>query len=526
MKDAWNIRLRRKSKRHSPDRFDPCLAGTQKSSNKGKGKDTASPTDTNDPTTEGQNDIESSPEKLTEKEGNDSDGNSCNSSEGVPIPENIGRNKELIPIKLHLENINQCSVCLTTVQDGNIFPFEFTHARICSECNEKDPPPMDITAVTKYISYRSSSNVRKCLVCGSKLDIASHRFGDYRFCSACVAEGECPCPLCSSLKTASLRKLQQVWQYKLANSSQHSFIDSDFSTRNQILLYFRCQKVPKTMGELLHAFTTLTTKKDHGNILCANSAYMKVSDIHAFGLMKCHNARNADRPTFFQWITRSGKKRMLSGRTMSFAQELLNNQDTICIPHSCSMTDFRIQVQQRILACRDLIEGIFTFRFIQTFIDLVPDKPTTCSWTSFVIDLKQKEMFYFDRKKDVAKNVLSILNTELKEEWNQPDRNETEKASYKEINLGSMATFALPMFGDNQKYIWDSGVASILHSWTMTSPDVFGTDEKFTAGAVRVLDVFDLFDEDHVEGFRQLVLFWLLCNDMNMHLYINFTKKY
>ena len=58
----------------------------------------------------------------------------------------------------------------------------------------------------------------------------------------------------------------------------------------------------------------------------------------------------------------------------------------------------------------------------------------------------------------------------------------------------------------------------------MTSPDIFGNDNMFDAESEAVLDVFDLLDDRLVEKFRQMVLFWLLGNDMNMHLYIDFKE--
>lgn len=501
------MRLRRQSKRRLPNRFDPCEAGTQKVSNITK-----------------KPSIGSKATATKESHEESSDESSVSSSTGVDISLKVGRSRVMIPITLNVENENRCSVCLTSFDDGGDFTYEFTHARICAECSNKDPPPLNIELISKYISDRTSSNLKKCLACNSALDIASHRFGDYRFCTGCVSDGDCPCSLCRNLKTACMRKIQKTWECRLPQSSDHKAIYNDFSSKSQIMLFMRREKIPTKMGEILHAFTSLSTKKNDPPVICANHCEMRASDVLSFGTMKCHNARISDRPTFYQWIVRSGKKRMFSPRTMSYAQELLNNIQTVCIPHCENMVDFRVKLQQKIISCRDMNWGIFSFHFIQVFVDQSSVLVSGSSWTSFVIDLRQKVQHYFDKKNTMAKNVLAIVNSELNDEWNHPDHGEMGKTDFEKITMGDMAKFSLPIFEENEKYLWDAGLASILHSWAMTSPDIFGNDNMFDAESEAVLDVFDLLDDRLVEKFRQMVLFWLLGNDMNMHLYIDFKE--
>ena len=54
-----------------------------------------------------------------------------------------------------------------------------------------------------------------------------------------------------------------------------------------------------------------------------------------------------------------------------------------------------------------------------------------------------------------------------------------------------MIVFNLPMFSENEEYLWDTGLASILHSWVMTTPDTFGTDDEFDTSSHSVLNVFE-----------------------------------
>ena len=85
--------------------------------------------------------------------------------------------------------------------------------------------------------------------------------------------------------------------------------------------------------------------------------------------------------------------------------------------------------------------------------------------------------------------------------------------------------YKLTIFGEDEKFRNDTGLAAILHSWTHTSPDIFGSAKSFDCNAHNCLNTFELMDERTVERFRQLVLFWFIGNDMDMHLYIDYRDQ-
>jgi hypothetical protein len=59
----------------------------------------------------------------------------------------------------------------------------------------------------------------------------------------------------------------------------------------------------------------------------------------------------------------------------------------------------------------------------------------------------------------------------------------------------------------------------------MTTPDLFGSKDNFDADSLSCLNTFELMDQRTVERFRQLILFWIIGNDMNMHLFIDIRGK-
>ena len=520
------MQLRRESKRHSPDRFNPCTSVTQRISNTSEtsksgnetGKDEVEPGGIEKQSEEeksdtGKDEVEpGNIEKQSEEQKSDS------SAECLYIPDNIGRSRIKSRINFHVEDPNICSVCKKEQDDLGSFTESYEKARICGECCEKVPRPLDLNAIKGYVGCRNANNSNKCLACGMGLDIACHSLGDYRFCAGCVSEDECPCHICRSLKNMSLKKMQEVWNCKLPGCSEHKVIGNDFSTKVQIMLLLRRSQLPPKMMNILVAFTSLSPRKGDGPVICANHRSINISDLRSFGTMKCYNARASDRPTVYQWIHNTGKKRQLSKATMLYAQELLMNQETICIPHCENVRNLEKPLQNCIEFSRELKDGIFSFRFIQVFIDLI-SLTRGNDWTSFVVDLQNKKLHYFDRKHDVAKKVLFMVNSRLENEWKymakEEDKNKKNEDNYEKIVMGTMANFSLDMFGEDSTYRSDTGVAAILHSWTMTSPDMYGSKKEFDPKSIDVLNTFDLFDTRLVER--------LLANDMNMHLFIDFN---
>jgi hypothetical protein len=70
-----------------------------------------------------------------------------------------------------------------------------------------------------------------------------------------------------------------------------------------------------------------------------------------------------------------------------------------------------------------------------------------------------------------------------------------------------MDDFNLAVYAEDEKYRCDTGLASIIHSWTRTTPDIFGSESSFDVSSHTCLNTFDLMDDRTVERLRQLVLF-------------------
>ena len=95
----------------------------------------------------------------------------------------------------------------------------------------------------------------------------------------------------------------------------------------------------------------------------------------------------------------------------------------------------------------------------------------------------------------------------------------------KSMTNSLMDNFNLPIYSDDEKFRWDSGLASIIHSWTRTTPDIFGSDRSFDVNSHTCLNTFELMDNRMVERFRQIVLLWFIGNSMNMHIFMDLREK-
>ena len=173
---------------------------------------------------------------------------------------------------------------------------------------------------------------------------------------------------------------------------------------------------------------------------------------------------------------------------------------------------------------RELDKGIFSFRFVHFFFDRIQGSRGN-DWTSYVVNMDTKEVSYFDRSNQMSKQIIIILNQTLKGEWNNCVEDDTANDNFEPLTLNEYVQFTLPIFSEDEKYRWDTGIASIVHSWTMTTPDLFGSEDKFDPDSVSCLNTFELMDERTIERFKQLVLFWMIGNDMNMHLFIDMRDK-
>ena len=307
---------------------------------------------------------------------------------------------------------------------------------------------------------------------------------------------------------------------------QYGFLGKDFSNRQQILLFLRKVELPTQIGEILSTFTSTTPVKDSSTpAVTANNCDLFHNDLVDFGKMKALNSRNADVETKFKWVPNAGKRRIIfRDKVMSYASELLNNADTLNLPHCDSVQTLQENLDVAMKKSHFLPDGFFTFRFIQFFYDRVKGTRGN-SWASYVFDTKSGKMSYFDKDNSVAKIILTIFNTRLEAEWKSYFSEEEETTEYVTISLNPMHVFNLPIFSETEEYLWDTGLASILHSWVLTTPDTFGSDENFDSSSHSVLNVFELLETRTVERFRQLVLFWFLGNDMNMHLYVDMREK-
>ena len=100
---------------------------------------------------------------------------------------------------------------------------------------------------------------------------------------------------------------------------------------------------------------------------------------------------------------------------MGFACQLLMNENMLSIGYFSSLDDFENRLKLAIKKCRDEDRGIFSYRYLNVFIDLV-DGDWANEGTSFVIDFDDYSMSHFNRKKPITLGVTNIWNEHLSEE--------------------------------------------------------------------------------------------------------------
>ena len=308
-------------------------------------------------------------------------------------------------------------------------------------------------------------------------------------------------------------------------TTQYNFISDDFSYAQQILLLLRRDELPLEMNLALSDFTTISTARESEvPVLSANHCTLTINDLLRFGKMKPSNTRKKDTDTTYKWYSNKKNDRGFGKNIMSYAEELLKNASTISIPNSDSIESLIEAIDAAIENSRDIDERIFSFRFIQFFWDRINGERGN-DWTSYVFNMESREMSMFDRDNQYKKQILTIVNQALEKEWTDLQKEEKRNEKFKKFGMKRSDEFKLTIFGEDEKFRNDTGLASILHSWTHTTPDIFGSPKRFNCNAHNCLNTFELMDERTVERFRQLVLFWFIGNDMDMHIYIDFRDQ-
>jgi hypothetical protein len=185
---------------------------------------------------------------------------------------------------------------------------------------------------------------------------------------------------------------------------------------------------------------------------------------------------------------------------MRYAGVLLQNEMTLTIPLSDNFNDLNVTLRDAIVKCRAMKDGIFSFRFIQIFHNML-DRTQGYDWTSFVVDLNRKELNYFCPNKTSTNVIWGFLNYLLTAEAKLQDiEYDAEAKAF--LHLGLESEFELPVYGESDDFRNDTGLLSILHGWTLTSPDIFGSEDKYDTENDGNLNTFQLVDEKSVERFR------------------------
>ena len=445
------------------------------------------------------------------------------------MPTSVGRENTMFPFTIFNTDKSLCSLCSGPFDTGEQFSHDNDNARLCGICNDKSPPIVDIKKLRKYVTNRHANNLKKCIVCAATIDKSNHRFGDYRICPSCVLNKKCPCLTCLNLKAHVRTKFGKFWHQKNTTHMQYEFISDDFSDKNQLLLLIRKKDLPPMMNQMLFDFTSsISTKQSDCPAITVNHCDLTIKQLKEFGSMKVYDKRKKNVSTKFQWEANKGKGRIFRDYIMSYAEELLRNSSTISIPHSDSLITLQANLKDAIGKSHDLESGIFTFDFIHFFYDRIEGTKGN-DWTSYVINLHTRKMSYFDRDNQRAKQMLLFFNKSLKEEWNSKFPSSEKPDEHQEYETITMREdqlqFQLPVFGEDQSYIWDTGLCSIIHSWTMTTPELFGSEYDFDLKSHNCVNTFELLDDRTVERFRQLVLIWFIGNDFNMHLCFDMREK-
>ena len=440
----------------------------------------------------------------------------------LSIPWKDGRERNPSFINVRGTDKESCSLCSEVMgtKGAHFFGGENKLARVCGLCAKKNPVVIDVKEMYQITNKRGKENTKKCLLCEEKINIGNHRFGEYRFCRECVSEGRCKCAYCRQLKPKNRNILQCLWDTSMEVKYCYVHVDEDFSNKNQISLLLSSKRVVPIVGEVLSCFTS-NLNDNQATALSANQLDLSYQDLLSFGSMKAFNAKNSKVPTSYRWTPCKGNGRSTNENVMRYAGELLQNDVTLSIPPCENFHDLNLTLRDAIAKCRLLKNGIFSFRYIQIFHNML-EQTQGYDWTSFVVDLKIKHLNYFGHNKTTKNVIWGYLNHLLQDEAKfQNIEYDTDDKTF--LYFGIQSEFKLQ--SGTEDFNNDTGVLSILHAWTLTSPDIYGSGDKYDTEDEGNLNTFDLVDKESVERFRQLVLFWLIGNDMNMHLYIDCRDK-
>ena len=244
------------------------------------------------------------------------------------------------------------------------------------------------------------------------------------------------------------------------------------------------------------------------------------SEISCFGKMTCTNGRKKGFKNF-RWEANRSKDREFSPKVMNYFSYLLNNIETLCIGVLKERLDIKPLFEKACDISRSLDEGIFSLRFISFFYDKVEKHDHATAWQSYVVDLKEHDICLWSENACRTKEFMTAINNVLESEWeylkSSTDHGlmlDENSGMFEKITDKEEVFFVLKCLStDKELYSHYTGLLAMLHSWYITNIELSSAIEY---------DFCSLVNSNSVQQLRLLVLIWILSNDTNMHLYVDF----
>ena len=189
---------------------------------------------------------------------------------------------------------------------------------------------------------------------------------------------------------------------------------------------------------------------------------------------------------------------------------------TLSLPTCTSILDLEFNFKDVSRKCEKLDHGIFHFENIFTFYDSKFYQSDN-TWGVIIIELKEQKLWSYGlsttTRTDLSRNNDALLREEsnrLKESTSIASAFNLKTPEFEQLQSNQMSDFSLsPHMAENR---YDFGIFSVLHVW----------------GFLQLEKDFDLtkfVTSENMECIRQLVLLWVLTNDVNIHLYIDWNSN-
>ena len=119
----------------------------------------------------------------------------------------------------------------------------------------------------------------------------------------------------------------------------------------------------------------------------------------------------------------------------------------------------------------------------------------------------------YTEDESLCHSFLQCVNMKLKDEW---IARKGDKAKFKNIeDKKGIIEFSLKTKNcTDPSHQYETEILAIIHAWYQSDIKCTSTEDY---------PIYEWVNKDSIERFRRLILFWIVGNDVNMHLYFDFA---